>query len=167
MFSALFTAIGSRISLPVGFFLVLLGIALVIILPNLSEIESKLGFTTKAQLQQQVVQDAANLNTVTASNANLKKDADNQQAIGSAKVDAVIQNNNAKQSNQTVVTNIIQKKNSMIKNIKAQFKKNPQSAPNQPDLVDSVAKVQIDSIWETYCQFNVDNACPNMAKAHS
>ena len=150
--------IGDKLSLPVGFFLVLLVILLVIIVPNLSAIGSKLGIKSKADLEKEVAVQQVTIKDATEANKELKQESDNQQAIGNEKVKVVDEVNTKKQSNDTVVKKIVRTKDNAIQNLRNKFAKTP--TIKESDQSKQIAEVQINAVWETYCQFNDDNACP-------
>ncbi len=154
--------VSNKLSLPTGFFLVLFGLILCIVIPNFSQIESKLGFITKADLQKQVIQQQASIEEAKQANDEMVNEADNQKQIGNAKVDSVTHVIDAKQKNETITGKIIRTKDNTIASIKKKLK--PSSAVAVKDQeAEQVSEVQITAIWEVYCQFNQDNACSKQA----
>lgn len=139
-----------KVALPFGFFLVIFGLILVIVLPNLSTIEEKLGFRTKSVIQQELTISQENVRQLTDGIQTATKDAANQIALGNAKVNALDKLNKDTENNNKVKDKVKQEKNKKISDIN-----NSKLTPEEKDS--KIAEVQIGAVWDIYCKFNGDD----------
>jgi competence protein ComGC len=147
----------SEISLPIGLFLLLFGIAALVIVPNIDNISEKLGFDTKASLKTVVAEQKHTIDAVVKDNkdqANVAQAKDEAQA---AKDDAT-KNQRAEEKKATDKVNGIEgQKKKKINDIQS----NPKLTTSEKDQAISAA--QIDSVWDTFCSFNQHPTCPKGA----
>jgi cell division protein FtsL len=78
----------------------------------------------------------------------------NKQLTSSAKTDvsAVSKNDNAHAKADTKKTTVVTKKREKIAQIEKSYESKPQTAQTQVDEEREVSTVQVDSLWELYCQ---------------
>lgn len=136
----------------------IVAIAGIVLVPNLSKLGAKLGFQTKAALQQEVKDNAAEIAVLHNANKTLGTTVANQEASGEATVAAVTDKFTEDKKYETDATVLISRSSEKIAKIQ-------KAAPVKPTPVEQqqtdqkIASVQIDSLWESYCSFNTAEAC--------
>lgn len=142
-----------------GFFGVLIVVILVIMIPNLGEISAKLGFTTKATLQKQVVETGLQLSHTLDANRTLSQTIDNQADASQATIGAIVAVNKDEKKNESDASAIIKKETTKIAQIRHRATDKTQPKQSTAEVDRQIATVQITAIWEAYCSFNPDVAC--------
>ena len=150
---------GSKISLPIGFFAVLFGLLLVILVPNMSMIGTKLGFNTKEALQKQVNQDQTTIRDISAANVDMQTTIDRNTQTNQANLDAVVHHDAVTDSHAAFTDTIIKKRDAAVEQIKHKKISKVTNTPSSDTPSTEIAKVEIQAIWATYCEFNQDAAC--------
>lgn len=137
----------------IGIFAVVL---LVIVIPNLEQIKEKLGFETRASLKVKVEAQKEVIEDITASNTNLQTTLEAKDAIEEVNNQALEEQANALEEAHRQTRDVIVTKTAKIRKVKAAHK-----ASNIDPKVTTkeVSRIQIQSIWATYCQYNANSAC--------
>ncbi len=140
--------LGDKLSLPFGFFLVLFGLILVIVIPNFSQISEKLGFKTVPSLERQNTEQA---------NQDLKHTVDTVHASGQIDLQTVQKTNKDKAEVEFMMNEIkvVAKRQFKQSNDKPVAQVISEIQAHQDEL----AAIQIDTIWVAYCKTSTDVAC--------
>jgi len=151
-------------------FIILIGLIIVLVIPNINQIKEKLGFETRTSLKVKLNQEISNTNAVLSNNKELNQTIDilgrTNEVISDLAIRKDIETNKVTKK----VSNIISKKKKAIDE-KTKFEKdqlNSESIAEENIIVDTeqdirrdirTSTIQIDSIWEAYCEFNDDDTC--------
>lgn len=135
------------------FITVMLVLSAIIIIPNFSKVAGLFGYQTRTVLKEKL--------KVAESNTTIAVDA-NKTLVSTAKVlettvknteDSIVEKVTNDQQTEKVIKKIVIKKKEKIDDI-------VKVTDPTVDKEKEVSRVQISSIWDTYCEFNDDVSCP-------
>ena len=146
----------------IGFLVLVLAI---IVIPNLDQIRERFGFETRTTLKMAAEKERTNTNTALEANKQLDKALELTKEISNDNIEAIKKVEISKDTSDTKVAVIKEKKKAKIKAVVSTPKpKDKPTTPNTGELPPSVediqiSQIQIDSVWDTYCQFNDNASC--------
>lgn len=129
----------------------------IILIPNMDNIKEKLGFDTMRSLSVKLKQEEHNTDIAVAANKNVEKVHEVINNLGISE-DIITKDfmNDIKVANEKTEV-IKEKKNTNIVKISKKPKQTLQEESYE------ISKVNIDSVWESYCSFNIDSECNKAA----
>lgn len=129
----------------------------IILIPNMDNIKEKLGFDTMRSLSVKLNQEEHNTDTAVAANKNMEQVHETINNLGISE-DIITKDflKEIKIANETVEI-IKDKTNTKI----AKINKKPKQS--NEERITEISKVNIASIWESYCSFNKDSECKQAA----
>lgn len=128
----------------------------VILIPNFSQIQEKLGFETRASLKVDVAKVTEDKEAALESNKNLESSLITADEINAEVLKAI--NNKIIELDKAdkAVDAIIKHKDKQIEKVKSQSKKEAQSSKAEEKAISSI---QINALWSAYCDSDQDNTC--------
>lgn len=135
------------------FITILVGLMLLIAIPNLGKMVHLFGYETKAQVQQKLIQANAAVDTAV--------DANKGQTSAIADLVASLADRDTVQVDTTVKKQAVVKK--AIKREEAKqvkIKMIETTSIPEIDKDKEISRVQIDFLWTTYCEYNESPSCP-------
>lgn len=148
----------NRLSLPVGFFLVLIVVISIIVIPNFNQISEKLGFDTRTTLEKKLTDKDNTIDRLGEGNKQLSLTIDKLNESNKVDLETVVKDSENKEKVDIVLSEIkvkAKKKFSNITTSKSSFKAKLKVKSVELQL----AEIQIQAVWETYCKFNNDSEC--------
>lgn len=157
-----------------GLLIILVALLAVILIPNYNFIKEKLGFETKASLGIKLDKEKNKSDTLLDANKNLSEGIDIANKTKDNTVKSIVELNAKDKKTNEKVIDIIKKKDNIIAKIKEKYKTKDDNSENNTvkddgqnsptvDLEEEqnleVSIAQIESIWSTYCGFNVSQQC--------
>lgn len=133
--------------------IVLIALLAFIIIPNIELIKERLGFETRATLKVKVEAQKIVIDDLTSSNDNLMETIIVTDAINDIKEESVVKQEVIVDTVKETVKEVVTVKKKQIKKIKT----NKSLSEHQQSQ--AISKVQIDTIWSSYCDFNTNPQC--------
>lgn len=124
----------------------------IIVIPNMEQIKEKLGFETRTTLKVQVQEQQEVIKDLSIANTGLAEIVQQQEEIHQVENEQINKQAEVVEQTTQVVNKVIENKVKHIKTIKA-------STTVDKDKVKQISTTQINSIWDTYCNFNTSSDC--------
>lgn len=129
----------------------------IIVIPNMDSIKEKLGIETTKSLSVKLVQEEHNTDIAIQANKNLLESQGVITELKNAEDEITGQLTEEIRVANDTASNIKDKANTKISKIVKDTKISDQQKPEE------ISKVNIASIWESYCSFNQDSECKQAA----
>lgn len=132
--------------------LVLIGLLAFMIIPNLELIKEKLGMETRATLKVKVAAQNVVIDDLTSSNDNLMNTIIVDSMLEKAKDEVVVK--------QIETTRVIKEASKEAVKVKAKKIAKVKQAKTTPvEQAQAISKIQIQTIWDSFCDFNTHQQC--------
>lgn len=151
----------TKLTLPVGFFLVLITVLLVIIVPNFNQISEKLGFDTRTTLEKKLTERDNAIDRLGEGNKDLSLTIDKLKESNAVDLKAVVSDVEHKKEVDTVLSEVKVEAKKRFDNLKLSKTTAAKKATvKNAAEADQIAEIQITTIWDAFCKTTHHADCP-------